>query len=161
MNFKRIIVIALAIILFSSTNSFARMFKGVTIEYIQQNDGGIHIRYDSNMGWISTKTVNAPGIEKNILAITLCAQSSGMKVDLEIIDGYITGIPLCQRCLTIQWNKRVSREYLLDWSLRSSVLNSIWTKKSSFEFTAEGRLAEGLQAGILGTMRAPHRCGEN
>ena len=95
MKSKRIVmVIVLAIVLLFSTNAFAWKLKGATIEWIKQDTSGIHIRFDSNKGWFGTKTVNAPGIEKNILAIALCAQSSGMNVDLEIDGATITMITI-------------------------------------------------------------------
>ena len=94
MNFKRIIIIALAIVMFSSINAFAWSVRGTTIQSIEQDDSGIYIRYDSLHGYYVTKTVNAPGVEKNILAIALCAQSSGMTVDIEIISGEIVGITI-------------------------------------------------------------------
>jgi hypothetical protein len=92
MNFKRITIIALAILLFFSTSSFAGLLRDATIIQIMQDEFGIHITYDSNLGWIKTKTVNAPGFEKNILAIALTAQASGMDVDIEVIDDYIVAL---------------------------------------------------------------------
>jgi hypothetical protein len=54
-----------------------------------QDDAGIHITYDNLQGPFSTRTVNTPGIEKNVLAIALCAQSSGMTVDITVDGGYM------------------------------------------------------------------------
>ena len=92
MNFKRVTIIALAIVLLFSTSAFAWTLKGATILTIKQDANGIYIEFDTNMGWVTTKTVNAPGFEKNFLAIALTAQASGMNVDLEISGTYITMI---------------------------------------------------------------------
>ena len=95
MNFKKITIVALAMVLLFSTNAFAWKLTGATIEWVrQEGDGTITIRYDSNRGYFSNKIVNAPGYEKNFLAIALTAQASGLNVNIEIDGIYITMIEI-------------------------------------------------------------------
>jgi hypothetical protein len=93
MKSKRIIfVIALAVFLLFSANSFAAIYINAEVLWIKQNDNGIQISFLTQGGYQVVKTVDAPGLEKNFLAIALTAQTSGMNVDLEVIGDYITMI---------------------------------------------------------------------
>lgn len=95
MNFKRITIITLTIVLFSSINSFAGgVIRNTTIEAVKQDAAAIRITYDNLQGSFVTRIVSAQGVEKNILAIALTAQSSGMNVDIEVDSGYIIAVTI-------------------------------------------------------------------